>query len=135
MDCIFCKIVKNELPAHKIYEDDYMVAFLDNSPVNEGHVLIVPRRHWKSLDEVDDLMAGYLMIVVRKIGAAIKKTLGASGYNVVINNGSVAGQIIDHFHCHVIPRFDGDGLHSWPQKQYESGKADRLAASLKANLS
>lgn len=134
MECIFCKVIKGELPSYKIYDDDYVVAFLDIAPVNEGHILVVPKKHFDSLEDVDELMLSYIMNIVKKCGAAIEKTLGVKGYNVIINNGSVAGQVINHFHCHVIPRRDDDGLHNWPQKNYPEGKAEEIVAKLAAEL-
>ena len=134
MDCIFCKIVAGELPAHKIYEDDYVLAFLDIAPVNPGHVLVVTKRCFKDLEEIDQLQLCYVMQVVKKIGAAIKKSLAVQGYNVIINNGSVAGQLIEHFHCHVIPRKPADGLMNWPQKSYLDDEAAKMAEIIVTGL-
>ncbi|MEI6378961.1 MAG: HIT family protein [Candidatus Falkowbacteria bacterium] len=134
MECIFCKIVAGELPAHKIYEDDYVLAFLDIAPVNPGHVLVITKRCVKNMEEIDDVQLSYVMHVVRKIGITLKKTLAVQGYNVIINNGAVAGQLIEHFHCHVIPRQAGDGLMNWPQKTYPDDEAKKMAARLAADL-
>jgi len=134
MECIFCKIVKGDLPSHKVYDDHYVMAFLDTSPVNPGHVLVVPKRHVNLLDEVDDVMLAHVMVVAKKIGTALKTSLGVKGYNVVINNGEVAGQVINHFHCHVIPRLETDNLHNWPQGQYAVGEAEVVAEKIKQSL-
>ncbi len=133
-NCIFCKIISGDIPAYKVYEDSYVLAFLDIAPVNPGHVLVVPKIHSSNLDDIDELMLGYLMKVVRLIGRSMKKSLGANGYNVIINNGAVAGQLIDHCHVHLIPRHPKDGLTPWPQAKYKDDEPRKLAAKIKANV-
>ncbi len=108
-DCVFCRIIRGELPAVKIYEDEYVVVFLDKYPINPGHTLIVPRRHAERLDELSDEEATALIRVAKWLAPRIVKAVDADGYNVVTNNGRAAGQVIFHVHLHVIPRFHGDG--------------------------
>lgn len=134
MDCLFCKIAKGELPSYKIYEDEHTFAFLDISPVSPGHVLIIPKRHYDNLDQVDDLLLAYMMRSVKLIGAGLKKALGVKGYNVIINNGEEAGQIISHFHLHLIPRRSGDGLKGWPQQEIKEEDAKKIVKQIKAVL-
>ena len=134
MDCIFCKIIKGNLPALKVYQDNAVVAFLDIAPISPGHLLVVPRQHAADLLAIDDLALAYVMRVAKQLGRAMIKGLGADGFNVGINNGAVAGQVIEHFHCHVIPRFKNDGLKDWPAREYEPGQSEQLAAKLKAAL-
>lgn len=130
MDCIFCRIVKGELPAYKVYEDDYVLAILDIAPVNPGHILVMPKRCMADLEEIDEVQLCYVMRLVKKIGSVLMKELHVKGYNVIINNGSVAGQLIEHFHCHVIPRLPEDGLKPWPQKSYKDDEAKKMSARL-----
>jgi len=132
MNCIFCKIVRGDITAFKVYEDSYTLAFLDIAPVTPGHVLVVAKLHSGNLDDVDDLMLAYIMRTVQRIGAALRKSLGVKGYNVIVNNGAVAGQLIDHFHVHLIPRRAEDGLRGWPQGKYQGDAAKKLAAKIKA---
>jgi histidine triad (HIT) family protein len=108
MDCIFCKIVKGEIPAKKIYEDDHTLAFLDINPANPGHALVVPKKHSEDITHADDKDLNMAIDVVKKIVQQQKERLGAHGVNVIQNNGKQAGQLVAHLHFHVIPRFQGD---------------------------
>lgn len=128
-DCIFCKIVKNELPSEKIYEDDSVLAFLDINPVNIGHTLIVPKEHFENIHDLPEDIAVHIMKITRKISAAIKKA-GADGINISINNGKAAGQIVSHSHTHVIPRFIGDNLPPWPGRIPKGGELKEMAKKI-----
>ena len=134
-DCIFCKIIKGDIPAHKIYEDENILAFLDISPVSEGHCLVVPKDHY---DRLDDCPADTVAAIGSKMGPiaqAIVTATDAEGYNVLNNNGRCAGQLVEHVHFHIIPRRDGDGIFiPWPTQQYPPGRAEELAQKIKHNL-
>jgi len=134
MDCIFCKIANKEIPCHKVFEDEKVLAFLDIAPVNPGHVLVIPKKHFQNFEEIpeDELCA--LAKAVKKIGQAVKSRLGVEGYNVLENNGPAAGQIISHIHFHVIPRKSDDGLKHWPQNKYKEGEAGEIASKITAGL-
>lgn len=135
MECIFCKIIKGELPCAKIYETDKVLAFLDISPVNKGHTLVVTKEHYDNSLETPDELLAEIVKVVKKIALAQKQVLGAEGVNFGINNGAAAGQIIFHTHWHVIPRFSDDGLKLWGSKNYESDKErDEIAERIKNRL-
>ncbi|AEM37939.1 histidine triad (HIT) protein [Pyrolobus fumarii 1A] len=110
-DCIFCRIVRGDIPAHKIYEDEKVVAFLDIYPINPGHTLIVPKEHYERLDQVPPETLDAMIRAAARIAPAILRATGATGYNVVVNVGKSAGQEIMHVHLHVIPRREGDGCH------------------------
>ena len=113
-DCIFCKIAAGEIPAFKIYEDDLCVATLDIGPASEGHTLIIPKKHYRDLTEMDEALLGSLFTVAKKIGTRQMARLGADGFNVVQNNGTAAGQTVMHFHMHVIPRYlNGPQMVTW----------------------
>jgi len=133
-NCIFCKIVAGDIPALKVYEDNYILAFLDIAPVNPGHVLVISKFHAGNLDDVDDLMLAYMMRAVQRVGASMSKGLGVKGYNVIVNNGKVAGQLIDHTHIHVIPRYEKDGLTPWPQTKYKDDEARKITTKLKSGI-
>jgi histidine triad (HIT) family protein len=133
MDCIFCKIIAGEIPSFKVYEDKSVLAFLDIAPVNLGHTLIVPKKHYANIEEIPEEDLCKLMKAVKKVGAMVKNGLGAKGYNVNENNDPVAGQIIPHLHFHVIPRRQGDGLKLWPQGEYGEGEAERIVERLTHN--
>lgn len=133
-DCIFCKIASGDVPADKVYEDDKVVAFLDLRPSNKGHTLVIHRTHTPDLPATPDGILTDLVPRVKKIATAIMKTTGASGFNLNLNNGSVAGQVIFHLHFHIIPRFENDGLKLFPQKDSEFATRKALAEEIKKNL-
>ncbi len=111
MNCIFCKIVSGEIPCYKIYEDEYVLAFLDISQTTKGHTLVIPKKHVENMLECDDKTLSYLMQVAQKIGKKIVVNLNAKGMNVLTNINEVAGQTVKHFHVHLIPRYDeNDGI-------------------------
>lgn len=110
-DCIFCKIIAGEIPASKVYEDDHILAFLDITQVTKGHTLVVPKKHYRNMLDIDAEAAATLFSVIPTISSHLKKTLGAKGLNIVNNNEEVAGQTVFHTHIHLLPRYDKeDGL-------------------------
>ena len=125
-DCIFCKIVRNEIHSSNVYTNDKVIAFLDVNPVNKGHVLIVPKDHYETLLDIPDNIAKELLVIAKKIGKSARKALKADGFNIGMNNFPAAGQVVFHAHLHVIPRFENDGLQHWPSKKYEEGEMDQV---------
>ncbi len=120
-DCIFCKIVAGEIPATKVYEDEYTLAFMDISPIIKGHVLVIPKEHYDPIMQAPDDVLGRCVSVAKRIAQAQVDALGADGVNLHQANGVAAGQVVPHIHFHVIPRFDGDGHHwNWSGKEYDS---------------
>lgn len=132
-DCIFCKIVEGQIPCYKVYEDNDVMAFLDINPVNPGHTLVIPKKHFSNLEETSEDDLTKVMLVVKKVGAKIKNDLGMAGYNVCENNDPVAGQEIPHIHFHVIPRINNDGHKIWKQSTYQDGEAERVLEKIKLN--
>ena len=110
MASIFTHIVQGEIPCHKLYEDAHTLAFLDINPVSHGHCLVISKQEYATLEEAPDEVAAAVMAAVKRVGAAVKATLGADAYNVLLNNGSAAGQEVPHLHVHIIPRYTGDGV-------------------------
>ncbi len=102
-DCIFCAIIRKEAPASFVYEDDQVVAFLSNRPVNEGHTLVVPKKHYENIYEIPEEEIAYLFKIVKRVAVAVRDAMTAEGIRVVQNNGWAAGQVVFHFHVHVIP--------------------------------
>lgn len=120
-DCIFCRIVKGELPCTKVYEDDAVLAFMDIGPIIKGHVLVIPKAHYATLPEVPAELAARVMVVVQKVATALMSALSADGVNVHQSNGACAGQVVPHVHFHVIPRFNDDGHRwNWAAVKYEN---------------
>jgi len=131
MSCIFCEIIKGNVPCYKVYEDETCLAFLDIRPASQGHTLVLPKEHWENFEAIDNETLSKVMVVVKKIGQAIKAGLGVEGYNIVVNNNAVAGQIVPHLHFHIIPRKSGDGLEPWPQGEYKTGEAEEILEKIK----
>ncbi len=105
---IFLKIINREIPSNIVYEDDQVIAFLDISQVTKGHTLVVPKKRYENIFELDDDIATHLYKVVVKLSKALKKAFQADGLNIVNNNGAAAGQEVFHYHIHLIPRYIGD---------------------------
>jgi len=133
-DCIFCKIIAGEIPSTKIYEDEKVLAFLDINPINPGHTLVIPKTHSEDLltASEDDLVA--VIKAVKKIAPAVVRGVGAQGFNLGVNNGEAAGQIVNHLHFHIMPRFEGDGFKLWGGRQYKEGEIDEYAERIKKFL-
>lgn len=130
-DCLFCKIIKGEVPSSKVYENENIVAFLDINPVNPGHTLVVPKEHYENFSLADEKTLHHLVEAAQKVAKAIVKALGYEGYNIGVNNGSVAGQVIFHLHVHVMPRRPDDGHKLWKGKTYGEGEMEKVAAKIR----
>lgn len=109
-DCIFCKILKGDIPSFCVYEDEAFKVILDRFPAAKGHVLILPKAHYADLFELPDEISAKIYPLARKIGTAIKAAVGAEGMNIIQNNGEAAGQSVFHFHMHLVPRYKEDGI-------------------------
>ena len=134
MNCVFCKIIKKELPADFVYENDKIVAFMDLHPCNPGHVLVVPKEHHEDLLDTPDEVLADIMSRTKKIAPAVVKAVGAEGFNSVFNTKKAAGQVIFHTHMHIIPRFTDDGLKHWPEKETTAEKLKEQAEKISAEL-
>jgi histidine triad (HIT) family protein len=133
-DCVFCKIVEGTIPSDKIYEDEHTVAFLDISPVNIGHTLVIPKDHYPNIYETPEDIMGNMMKTAKKISIALR-ALDADGVNVTMNNNFAAGQVVFHSHIHVIPRFSNDGFELWHGKRgYNDGEKSEVAQKIIAML-
>jgi histidine triad (HIT) family protein len=133
-DCVFCKIIAGKIPAHKVYENDKIFAFLDVSPVNQGHVLVVPRAHHADLLETPDDVLSDMITRTKKIATAVMNAVKADGFNLGCNTKKAAGQAVFHTHFHVIPRFDNDGLKHWPHKKLTDEEMAKIRDAVKAQL-
>lgn len=107
MSCIFCSIIAGEIPCHKVYEDESVIAFLDIGPVSTGHALVLPKIHAENLEAGSAADAARLMSVIYSIAPSILKAVGADGYNLGMNHGECAGQDVMHTHLHIMPRTSG----------------------------
>lgn len=114
-DCIFCKIISGEFGSATIYENDEFKVILDRFPANEGHVLILTKEHVTNIFELDPDVGGRLFQLAVQIAGVMKKALGFENMNVIQNNGKIANQTVPHFHLHLIPRYENDGI-KMPEK-------------------
>jgi len=107
--CIFCKIIDKSIPSKVLFENDKNLAFLDIFPVSEGHTIVIPKNHYKNLEEIPNNELSELFEIVKKVSILIHKKLKVDGYNILQNNFRAAGQVVNHFHVHIIPRSREDG--------------------------
>lgn len=133
-DCIFCKIVKGEIPAEKIYEDEDLFAFLDINPINAGHTLLIPKKHYEDLFAMDDAILQKISIKLRDLGASVKDAMKSGGLNIGMNNSPAAGQIVPHAHFHLIPRYIKDGHTHWSGRKYDEGEIAKVAKEIKDKI-
>lgn len=134
-DCIFCKIAKGEIPSATVYETSDFKVILDVAPANKGHVLIITKEHFDNIFEIDAETAAKLFSLATVVARAIKDEIGCEGLNVVQNNGEVAGQTVNHFHLHLIPRFKDDDVNiTWKPGESDSAEQAELAKALKKRI-
>jgi histidine triad (HIT) family protein len=126
-DSIFSKIIRNEIPSHKIYEDDFIIAILDIAPLSEGHTLVIPKEPARTIDELSDDHAAAVGRALPRIARAIKKVTGAQAYNILQNNGADAGQVVEHVHFHIIPRFANRGENVDGKPDHNNGPGLRAS--------
>ena len=114
-NCIFCKIIKGEIPSYKIYEDEYTFAFLDIAKDVDGHILVVPKKHVKNILDCDNETLTHVMDTVKKVSNHLVETIGYDGVNLLNASDESAGQTVAHFHIHIIPRTKNDNIDAWPK--------------------
>lgn len=126
-ETIFSKIIRGEIPCHRVYEDDAVLAFLDVSPLSRGHTLVIPKEAAATLDKLSDESAAAIGRVLPKIARAVMAATGATSFNILQNNGADAHQAVLHVHFHVIPRVDGRGLGiGWEPMKADSAELKAL---------
>ena len=133
-DTIFGKIIRREVPAEILFEDEDTLAFLDIAPVAPGHTLVIPKKPFRNMLDIDEESLTHVMRTVRTVAKAVKEATNASGVNVSCNNEPAAGQVVFHFHVHIIPRHENDGLTPWPHKEYGEGEAAAMAEKVRTAL-
>ena len=130
-NCVFCKIINNEIPSAKIYEDEFVFAFLDLGPINFGHALVIPKEHHESSSTIPENVAGRMFKVASRIGVALKRKLDYDAFNLHLADGTAAGQVVMHAHLHVVPRGVEDGFRwNWRQLKYPENKMQEIAAEI-----
>jgi histidine triad (HIT) family protein len=131
---LFAKIARHEIPAEIVYEDELTLAFLDKRPINPGHTLVIPKKPFVNLYDLDDQTRDSIFKTVQKIAISLKQGLDADGVNVRINTESAAGQDVFHFHAHVIPRYENDGYENWHGKEYQEGEREIVGEKIRSAL-
>ncbi len=136
-DCLFCKIASGEVPSSKVAEDESHLAFLDIGPLAPGHALLITKKHYERLESVPPEEIGGYAIFLQKCARAVVAATGADGYNILVNGGRAAGQLIPHVHFHIIPRFSGDPLQkafNHSRGKYPEGKDREFAEKIRAEF-
>ncbi|MDE0185491.1 MAG: HIT family protein [Candidatus Poribacteria bacterium] len=135
MDCIFCAIAGNAIPATKVYEEDQILAFMDINPANPGHLLVIPKRHYRNIFDIDAETAGKIMQVGTQLASAIKTALNPDGLNLLQSSESAAFQTVFHFHLHLIPRWEDDTLVlPWKPQQGDINQIAEVADKIRQHI-
>lgn len=132
--CIFCKIANGEIPTNTIYEDEMFRVILDANPATKGHALIIPKEHYANLFEIDDHVAAEAIKLAKKMAIHMKKVLKCDGFNILQNNGEIAGQTVFHFHMHLIPRYQNaknNDILNYVQEEFTEEEMKAIADLLK----
>lgn len=135
-NCIFCKLASGEIPTNTIFEDELFRVILDASPASKGHALIIPKNHYANLYEIDTEVAGEAMKLAKKLAVHMTEVLKCDGFNLVQNNGEVAGQTVFHFHLHLIPRYKNmknDDILTWTHETFTDEEMKQICESLKCS--
>jgi len=131
-ECIFCRIIRGEIPSTDVYETENVLAFLDIAPVQSGHVVLIPKLHYATLLDIPLVLGEELLRAKKNIAASLMSALDADGVNIGMNINEAAGQLVYHAHFHLIPRYTGDNLNLWKQGEYESPEAmDKVADKIR----
>ncbi|KND51478.1 MAG: Histidine triad (HIT) protein [Parcubacteria bacterium C7867-007] len=133
-DTIFTKIIRREVPADIVYEDADTLAFLDISPNSPGHTLVISKKPFVNIFDIDDETLAAVMRTVRKIAPAVRDAVGAKGVHINSNHGEEAGQVVPHLHFHIIPRTIKEEFVFWPKKDYAKGEAAAIAEQIRTQL-
>lgn len=134
-DCIFCKLANGVIPTHSLYEDDDFKVIFDAAPATDGHALILPKKHYENIYELDEDVASKVFVLAKKVSMGMKEAFDTDGFNVVQNNGEIAGQTVFHFHMHLIPRYKGDaGIKLWKPGKVSDEKIAELESKIKEVL-
>ena len=134
-NCVFCKIVRGEIPATVVLQDEHTLVFMDIGSVNPGHMLVAAKPHVENLQGMDEVLAGAMFRAAARAARAIEKVYKPAGISVYQANGAAAGQTVFHAHIHVLPRWEGDGMElAWPVKNPPREALGEMAAKLRAVL-
>lgn len=136
-NCIFCKLANGEIPANSIYEDETFRVILDAAPASRGHALILPKEHYADLYEIEEETVGLAMKLAKKLAIQMTRILQCDGFNLVQNNGEVAGQTVFHFHLHLIPRYKNmknDDILTWSHETFTNDEMKEICNEIAKGL-
>ena len=133
-DCIFCRIVAGTARSHPVWDDAETLAFMDVSPLEDGHVLVIPKPHWENLFETPPSALAAVMNTARRVAHAIRATIAPPGLGVYQVNGRAAGQTVFHYHVHLVPRYRGISLDLHGRRRADRAELDRTAERIRAGL-
>ena len=134
-NCIFCKIATGKIPSATVYEDSHFRVILDINPATKGHCLIIPKEHFDNIYDLDGETAGKLFSLETCIARAMRDALGCDGMNIVQNNGEIAGQTVLHFHLHLIPRYEGDGVQlTWKPNESNEEELEEIRKAIRKEI-
>ncbi len=140
MSTIFSQIVEGEIPARIVYEDETTIAFLDANPLSPGHTLVIPKDEYERLNDVPEDVASDLYATIHRLVPTVEASVDADATTVAFNNGEEAGQEVPHVHCHIVPRFEGDGggpIHAitGDRPELDDDELDDIAETIESNVS
>ena len=130
-NCVFCKIIRGEIPAYKIYEDEFAIAILDINPLSKGHTLVIPKRHYSRLTEMDEEFYQGFMRALRIVARLIEEKL-SKDYNILVNQGKRANQEIEHLHVHIVPRYGNEQIYVWKTHRLTKEEAEEVLKKLRS---
>jgi histidine triad (HIT) family protein len=135
-DTVFSKIIAGQIPCFRVYEDEYVLAFLDINPLSRGHTLVIPKEPAETIDQLSDDSAAAIGRVLPRLSRAVLQATGARAFNILQNNGQIAHQAVMHVHFHIIPKYaDGSGLGiGWPSRTLSSEDGRKLTAAIAEHL-
>lgn len=134
-DCIFCKIIRGDIPSFKVFENNDTFAFMDINPANDGHVLVIPKEHARDVHAISDTAIAATVVTAKKVAAAVERALNPDGLNLLQCNGPAAAQSVFHFHMHVLPRRSGDELKlNWGPKPGDMDAIGLMAERIRNHI-
>ncbi len=134
-ECIFCKIVRGEIPSKKVFEGRGVIAFLDINPASKGHTLVIPKKHFENFLDISEEDLKELIVSAQKIAKAVQKATASEGFNIHVSTGKAAGQVVFHLHIHIVPRTSNDNVGlKWTHVSYAEGEAQELLEKIVENM-
>jgi len=133
-NCIFCKIIRNEIPSTKLFEDKNSLVIAPKEAESKGHMLIIPKKHYENIFDISEKELNNLIGVIKKLSNKLKDNWNVQGINLLHASGKVAQQSVSHFHIHLIPRFENDGVDAWPKFKYRDKERDKIYSEIKHAL-